>query len=88
MVLLKISKNSWYLGEILKRSEAFASFAKLVWMFEEWKQSWSLLKPRSFNICINATILIIAMLGYLEIDMKILNADIETTESDNCKEVS
>jgi len=37
---------------------------------------------------INATILIIAMLGYLEIDMKILNVGIETTESDNCKKVS
>ena len=75
------------MGEILKRSEAFASFAKLVWMSEEWKQSWSLLKPRSFNMYINVTILIIAMLDCLEIDMKILNAGIETTESDNCKKV-
>ena len=30
----------------------------------------------------------IMMLGYLELDMEVLNAGIETTESNDCREVS
>jgi len=30
----------------------------------------------------------IAMLGHLELDMEVLDADIETVESDDCREMS
>jgi len=36
----------------------------------------------------NATTLTIVMLDYLEVDMEVSSAGIETTESDNCREMS
>ena len=47
-----------------------------------------MLKSGSFDACKKATTLIIAMLGYLEVKTKVSNIDIETIESDNCKEMS
>ena len=71
MVFLKTLVNSWYSEEILERSGVSASFAELAWMSEEQKQSWNLLKPRSFYVCRNAVALIIAMLSYSEIDTEV-----------------
>ena len=45
-------------------------------------------EPGSFDVCKNAAALMIMMLGYLELDMEVLNAGIETTESNDCREVS
>ena len=56
-------------------------------MFEERRQSSKLLKPGSFDICKNATALMIVMLGHLELDMKVLDTDMKTTESDDCREI-
>jgi len=46
-----------------------------------------LLKPRSFDVYKNTTAPIIVMLDYLEIDMKVSDTDMETADSNNCKEV-
>ena len=46
-----------------------------------------MLRPKSFDVCINATVLIIAMLGYSEVDIEVLGIGIETIESDDCREV-
>ena len=46
------------------------------------------MEPRSFDMCKNATALMIAMLNHLELDMEISDADIETVESDDCRRVS
>ena len=70
--------NSWYLKGTLERSEASASFAKLAWMSEEQRQSWNLLELRSFDMCKNATTLMIAMLDHLEVNIRVSDADIET----------
>ena len=39
-------------------------------------------------MCKNAVVLMIMMLGYLELDMEVLNAGIETTESNDYRGVS
>ena len=46
------------------------------------------MEPRSFDMRKNAAALIIAMLGCLELDMEVLDTDIETTESDDCRGMS
>ena len=72
----------------LKRSGASASFAELVWIFKEWRQSSKLLEPGSFDVHKNAAALMIVMLGHLELDMEISNAGMKTAESDDCRELS
>jgi len=57
-------------------------------MSEEQRQSSKLLELRSFDVCKNAAALMIAMLGNLESNMKISDADMETIESDDCREMS
>jgi len=57
-------------------------------MSEEQRQSSKLLEPRSFDACKNTTAPMIAMLGHSEIDMEISDAGMETTDSDDCREMS
>ena len=45
-------------------------------------------EPGSFDACKNATVLMIAMLDHLELDMEVSDVDIETMESDDCRGVS
>ena len=47
-----------------------------------------LLEPKSFDMCKNATTPIITMLGCSELDIEISNADMETMESNDCRELS
>jgi len=47
-----------------------------------------LLEPRSFNEYKNAVVPMIAMLDYLEVNIEISDVDIETMESDGCREIS
>ena len=47
-----------------------------------------MLEPGSFDTYKNAVALIIAMLSHLELDMEVLDADIETIESDDCRGMS
>jgi len=46
-----------------------------------------LLEYRSFDVHINAVVPMIAILGHLEVDMKVSDAGMETAESNNCREV-
>jgi len=57
-------------------------------MSEEQRQSSKLWEPKSFDACKNAAAPMIAMLGCSELDMEVSDADIETAESDDCREVS
>ena len=57
-------------------------------MSKEQRQSSKLWEPGSFDVCKNAAALMIMMLGYLELDMEVLNAGIETMESNDCRGVS
>jgi len=57
-------------------------------MSKEQKQSSKLLKLRSFDVWKNATTPMIAMLGHLELDMEVSDADMETIESNDCREMS
>ena len=50
-------------------------------MSKEQRQSSKLLEPRSFNVHKKAAAPMITMLGHLEIDIEILDADMETAES-------
>ena len=45
-------------------------------------------EPGSFDACKNAAAPMIAMLGRSELDMEVLDAGMETTESNDCREVS
>ena len=45
-------------------------------------------EPRSFNVCKNAAAPMIIMLGRLELDIEVLDVDMETIESDDCRGVS
>ena len=87
MVLLKTLVNLWYLEGTLERLEVSASFAKLAWISEEQRQSWNLLEPRSFDIYMNVIVSIIAMLDCSEIDMKVLNIGMKSTEFDDYREI-
>jgi len=45
-------------------------------------------EPGSFDVYKNAAAPMIAMLGRLELDTEVLDTGIETTESDDCREIS
>ena len=47
-----------------------------------------MLEHRSFDIHKNAAAPIIAMLGHLELDTEVSYADMETMESNDCREMS
>ena len=57
-------------------------------MSKEQRQSSKLWEPRSFDACKNAAAPMIAMLGHLELDMEVSDAGMETTESNDCREMS
>ena len=57
-------------------------------MSKERRQSLKLLEPRSFDVHKNVAALMIVMLGYLELDIEVSNAGMETMESDDCRELS
>ena len=57
-------------------------------MSEEQRQSSKLWEPRSFDAHKNAAAPIIVMLGCSELDMEVLDAGMETAESDDCRGVS
>ena len=46
-----------------------------------------MLEPRSFDVCKNTAVPMIAMLGRSELDTEVSDASIETTESDDCREM-
>ena len=47
-----------------------------------------MLEPGSFDVRKNTVAPMIAILGCSELDIEVLDAGIETAESDNCKEMS
>jgi len=57
-------------------------------MSKEQRQISKLLEPESFDVCKNATASIIVMLGYSEVNTEVLDAGMETIESDDCREMS
>ena len=57
-------------------------------MSKERRQSLKLWEPRSFDVCKNAAAPMITMLGYSELDTEVLDAGMETMESDDCRELS
>ena len=57
-------------------------------MFEEQRQSWNLLEPRSFDAYMNTTASIIVMLDYSEVDIEVLDTGMETMESNSYREAS
>ena len=57
-------------------------------MSKEQRQSSKLWEPGSFDACKNAAVPMIVMLGCSELDTEVSDADMETVESDNCREVS
>ena len=56
-------------------------------MSEEQRQSSKLLEPRSFDACKNAAAPMIAILGRSELDTEVLDAGMETVESNDCREL-
>ena len=56
-------------------------------MFKEQRQSLKLLEPKNFDGHKNTTVLIIAILDCSEIDMKVSDISIETTKSNDCREI-
>jgi len=57
-------------------------------MSKERRQSSKLWEPGSFDMHKKAAAPMIAMLGRLELDTEVLDAGMETTESNDCKGVS
>jgi len=47
-----------------------------------------LLEPGSFDTCKNTAALMIVILGCSELDVEVLDTDIETVESNDCREMS
>jgi len=57
-------------------------------MSEERRQSSKLWELGSFDACKNAAAPMIAMLGRSELDTEVSDAGMETTEFDDCREMS
>ena len=57
-------------------------------MSEERRQSSKLWEPGSFDACKKAAALMIVMLGHSELDTEVSDADMETTESNDCRGMS
>ena len=57
-------------------------------MSKEQRQSSKLLEPRSFDVCKNAAVPIIAMLGCLELNTEVSDVDIESMEFNDCRGMS
>jgi len=87
--LLKTSVNSWCLGETLEILEAnSALYIEFVWTPVEWRHTWKLLEPRSFDVWKKTKAPIIVILNYLEVNMEISNISIETMGFSKCREMS
>ena len=71
----------------MERLGVSTSFVELAWISEEWKQSWNLLKPGSFDVCKKTVVPIIVMLGHSEVDIEVLDIGMETIESNDYREV-
>ena len=56
-------------------------------MSEKQRQSSKLLESGSFDACKNAKALMIVMLDYLEVDMEVSDAGIETNNSNDYREI-
>jgi len=56
-------------------------------MSKEQRQISKFLEPRSFNAHKNATVLMIVILGCSEINMEVSDADMETIDFDDCREM-
>ena len=56
-------------------------------MSEEQRQSLKLWEPGSFDACKNAAASMIAMLVCPELDTEVLDAGMETVESNDCREM-
>jgi len=52
------------------------------------RQSSKLLEPRCLDTYKNAAVPMIAMLSHLEVDTKVSDTGMETTESNDCREMS
>ena len=78
-------ENSKYLERTFKRPEVSISCIELAYMFKEWKKSWNLLEPESFDVFKNDIAPIIVILGHLEVNIEILNASMKTIMSNNYK---
>ena len=59
-------------------------------MSKEQRQISKLLEPRSFNTCknTNTIVLIIVMLDHSEIDIEVSDTGMETTDSNDYREIS
>ena len=54
-------------------------------MSKKWRHSWNLLELGSFDACRNTIILMIAILGYSEVNIEVLNIGIKTVGSSDCR---
>ncbi len=57
-------------------------------MFKEQRQSSKLWEPGSFDACKNTAAPMIVMLGCLELNTEVLDASMESAESDDCRKMS
>ena len=57
-------------------------------MSKEQRQSSKLLEPRSFDMHKNIVAPMIVILDHSELDIEVLDAGIETLESNDCRELS
>ena len=54
----------------------------------EQRQSSKLLEPGSFDVYKNTAVLMIVILDCSKVDIEVLDADMETMESDGCRGIS
>ena len=72
----------------IEQIRSFCKFCRVSLNVRRMKTDLKLWEPGSFDICKNAAAPMIVMLGCSELDMEVLDAGIETTESDDCRGVS
>ena len=76
------------LGRDIGEIRSFCKFCKVSLNVQRTKTEFKIVRARSFDVCKNAATPMIVMLGCSELDTEVLDAGIETTESNDCREMS
>ena len=76
------------LGRDIGEIRSFCKFCRVSLNVQRTKTEFKIVRARSFDVCKNAAAPMIVMLGCSELDTEVLDTGIETTESNDCREMS
>jgi len=69
----------------IEKVRSFCKFCEISLNVQRAKTKFKIMEPRSFYVCKNAVVPIIAILDCLELDMEVSDIGMETVKSNDCK---